>query len=226
MEHITVTDEWLYRYMPVVDAAIIQELENRANTDYKFSREFKRKMRHLIKKEAHPVPEVMYNISKRAAVFFVCMISAALMFTMSVEAYRTKFFETIITYLEDSVLLSYFTDKNVIELARREPAYIPEGYTETDRTENEIYLSITYENNEGELVIWEQMLITDGGSMVLDSEYDAKDTKVIHGNNAIVFLYDNGYKSGYYEYEESSYMVVAEALSTEDIYRMFDSILK
>lgn len=226
MEHIEVTDEWLYRYMPTVDAAIIRELENQVSKDYEFSRSFERRMRRLIRKEAHPWLGTVYFFSKRAAVFFVCIISAMFLFAMSVEAYRTKFFETIVTYFEDSVLFSYLTDKNTTALVSREPAYIPNGYVETDRIENGNYLSITYENNQGKLILWDQMLATDGGSIVLDSEYDAKETRMIHGCNAIVFLYDGGYKSGYYEYGESSFMVVAEALSVDDIYKMFDSILK
>lgn len=226
MEYIEVTDEWLYRYMTVVDAAIIQELENRVNKNYEFSRRFERRMRRLTRKEAHPWLGAVYILSKRVAVFFVCIISAVFIFAMSVEAYRTKFFETIMTYFEDSVLFSYFTDRNAAELVSSESTYIPDGYAETDRVENENYLSITYENDKGELIIWDQMLAMDGGSIVLDSEYDSKDTRMIYGSNATVFLYDNGYKSGYYEYGESSYMVVAEALSVDDIYKMFESILK
>ena len=71
MERVKVTDEWLYKYMPVVDAAIIQELEGRVDTEYEFSRKFERKMKRLIKREAHPWIGVVQNIIKRVAVFFV-----------------------------------------------------------------------------------------------------------------------------------------------------------
>ena len=225
MEHIEMTDEWLYRYMPVLDAAMIQELENQVNEDYEFSRRFERRMRRLIRKEARPWLGAVHHLSRRAAVFFVCIISAAFIFVMSVEAYRTRLFETIKTYLEDSILFSYFTGKDSAGLVSREPVYIPDGYTETDRIENENYLSITYENNKGELILWDQMLALGDGYIVFDLEYDSKDTRVIHGNNATVFLYDGGYKSGYYECEENTYMVVAETLSVDDIYKMFVSII-
>lgn len=226
MERVKVTDEWLYKYMPVVDAAIIQELEGRVDTEYEFSRKFERKMKRLIKREAHPWIGVMQNIIKRVAVFFIGVIGITLIFTMSVEAYRVKFFETIKTIFEDSFMLSYFTESDTNKLASREPTYIPDGYQEIDRTENENYLSIIYENDKGEMLLWDQMLVTDGGSMTFDLEYDEEESKVISGSRATVFLYENGYKSIYYEYEDYSYMVVAESLSKEELYRMIESIFE
>ena len=54
MQQIEVTDEWLYQYMPIVDEAIIRELEESTDYEYRFSAKFERKMRRLIWKEAHP----------------------------------------------------------------------------------------------------------------------------------------------------------------------------
>ena len=34
MKRIQVTDEWLYQYMPVVDEAIIRELESQVDESY------------------------------------------------------------------------------------------------------------------------------------------------------------------------------------------------
>ncbi|MED9903332.1 MAG: DUF4367 domain-containing protein [Lachnospiraceae bacterium] len=226
MEHVKVTDEWLYKYIPVVDVAIIQELENQVDTEYEFSRKFERKMKRLIKKEAHPWIGVVKTIMKRVAVFFIGVIGITLIFTMSVEAYRLKFFETIKTIFEDSFMFSYFTESDINKMAHREPTYIPDGYQEIDRTENENYLSVIYENDKGEMLLWDQMLVTDGGSMTFDLEYDEEESKVIFGSNATVFLYENGYKSIYYEYEEYSYMVVTESLSKDELYRMIESIFE
>lgn len=226
MEHVKVTDEWLYKYMPVVDAAIIQELESQVDTEYEFSRKFERKMKRLIKREAHPWIGVVQNIMKRVAVFFIGVIGITLIFTMSVEAYRVKFFETIKTIFEDSFMFSYFTESDTNKLANREPTYIPDGYQEVDRTENENYLSIIYENGKGEVLLWDQMLVTEGGSMTFDLEYDEEESKVIFGSSATVFLYENGYKSIYYEYEDYSYMVVTESLSKDELYRMIESIFE
>ena len=39
-----VTDEWLYEKMPIVDAAIMQRLEERVGKDYVFSNQFTKAM--------------------------------------------------------------------------------------------------------------------------------------------------------------------------------------
>ena len=48
-----VTDEWLYEKMPIVDAAIIQRLEERVGKDYVFSNQFTKAMHRLIKRETY-----------------------------------------------------------------------------------------------------------------------------------------------------------------------------
>lgn len=44
MGQIDVTDAWLYKYMSIVDEAIINEIEKNVDYDYAFSDEFNRKM--------------------------------------------------------------------------------------------------------------------------------------------------------------------------------------
>lgn len=51
MGQIDVTDAWLYKYMPIVDEAIINEIEKNVDYDYAFSDEFNRKMERTIRKE-------------------------------------------------------------------------------------------------------------------------------------------------------------------------------
>lgn len=44
MKQIHVTDEWLYKCMPIVDEAIIRELEKETNYEYEFSDKFEHRM--------------------------------------------------------------------------------------------------------------------------------------------------------------------------------------
>lgn len=37
IDKIIVTDEWLYKYMPIIDVRIINEPENSADYEYQFS---------------------------------------------------------------------------------------------------------------------------------------------------------------------------------------------
>ena len=225
MEHVKVTDEWLYKCMPVVDATIIQELEKQTDINYEFSRKFERKMKRLIKKEAHPWLGAFYTMSKRVAIFLVCLISAALVVTMSVEAYRNKFFDTIKTFLGDAYELRYETDEAPDQIEEyKEPTYIPEGYQEIERDVNENAIMITYENEEHSLIVWDQFLIADAGFMVIDAECDFEITEVVNGVNVTFYLYNNGYAMAYFEDKYYVYCITADDSNAQELTKMIESI--
>ena len=224
MEQIKVTDEWLYKYMPIMDEAIIRELEEATDYGYQFSDKFERKMKKLIWKEAHPWIHVFYRQFKRSAIFLFCIVSSMFLISMSVEANRIKFFETVKTIWEDSVLYSYFVDETQDGFVCNEPEYIPAGYQETDRIITEHWFSITYENEYGEMIIWDQMLVLDGGSLVIDSEYDTQIVREINGDKAIISLYADGYMGAYYEHGAYVYVLAADKLSIEELCSMIESI--
>lgn len=224
MEHVKVTDEWLYKYMPVVDAAIIQELESLVDTEYEFSRKFERKMKRLIKREAHPWIGVVQNIMKRVAVFFIGVIGITLIFTMSVEAYRVKFFETIKTFFEDSVFYNYFAIEDKSKFTHYVPSYIPLGYFEIDKMSSETNLSIMYENENGELITWDQMMVTETSNVLMDTEYDSLEKVEMDGYTIDVALYESGYASAYFEYEQYVFVLTADSLAIEEIKSIFESI--
>ena len=48
-----VTDEWLYEKMPIVDAAMVRQLEVCTQKDYVFSDKFRKRMKRLIQKEKY-----------------------------------------------------------------------------------------------------------------------------------------------------------------------------
>lgn len=225
MEHAKVTDEWLYKYVPIVDAAIIQELENRTDINYEFSNKFERKMKRLIRKEAHPWMGVLYAMSKRVAIFFICLLGATLAVVMSVEAYRNKFFETIRTFLGDAYELRYETDEapNQIE-EYEEPTYIPEGYQESGREVNENAIMITYENEEHSLIVWDQFLIADTGFMLIDAECDLEMTEVVSGINVTFYLYNSGYAMAYFEDKYYVYCITADDSNAQELTKMIESI--
>ena len=111
MKKISVTDEWLYKYMPVVDEAIIRELESNIDYEYQFTDKFERRMKKLMRREAYPWIGIFYRLYKKAAILFVCMISSLFVITMSVQAYRVKFYETVKSVWEDSIFYSYLSAK-------------------------------------------------------------------------------------------------------------------
>lgn len=224
MRKITVTDEWLYQYMPVVDEALIRKLEENTDYEYRFSRKFEKRMKKLMRQEAHPRRSAFQRLLKEAAVLFICVISLVFVMAMSAQAYRIKFFETVKSIWEDSILYSYFTGKNQGAIQYNEPKYIPEGYQETDRTESDQLLSVIYINGEQEMITWDQMLVQDGGAFVADNEYDEWIMKETNGYTVMAYMYDDGFIMAYCEHEKYVYVLTADNLSFDEVYSMFDSI--
>ena len=88
-----VTDEWLYEKMPIVDAAMVRQLEVCTQKDYVFSDKFRKRMKRLIQKEKYMYAEKqLKKITQKIAAAAVVMLVGALTVTMSVEAYRVRFF--------------------------------------------------------------------------------------------------------------------------------------
>ena len=224
MEKISVTDEWLYKYMPIVDEAIIRELEDNTDYEYQFTDKFERRMKKLIRREAHPWIGVFYGLLKKAAILFACVASALFVVTMSVEAYRIKFFETVRSVLEDRILYSYFADKNQGTIQYNEPGYVPEGYQETERILSEHWFSITYTDEDGNMITWDQFLIQDGQELIADTEYDRQITREINGSDAVISLYLEGDAYAYYEYGGYVYVLTADNANIDDICFMLESI--
>lgn len=48
-------DELLYKYMPIVDEVLIEELESQVDEDYVFSEKFEKRMEHSCNSEIMPI---------------------------------------------------------------------------------------------------------------------------------------------------------------------------
>ena len=125
MGQIDVTDAWLYKYMSIVDEAIINEIEKNVDYDYAFSDEFNRKMERTIRKEKFiPFWNSVSKFGKSVAIFALVIVTSLFAVTMSVEAYRIQFFETVKTIWEDSFFYTYFTEEKDIGFQKREFEYL------------------------------------------------------------------------------------------------------
>lgn len=224
MKRVEVTDQWLYKYMPVVDEAIIQELEDNIE-EYEFSDRFERKMKKLIWQEAHAWIGNFVKYAKKVAIIFGCIISSMLVVTMSVEAYRIKFFETLETIYRKAIVYTYTDEDEEAEFRILEPTYIPEGYHEY---QEEIILghsiNYIYENEDKEWITWRQLMAHEGLTVGVDLEYDKEEKVEINGAIASVRTYDYGRCYIYYEYENYVILLSADNLSTEEAVKILESI--
>lgn len=181
-------------------------------------------MKKLIKREAHPWMRAFCGLSKKAAVLLVCAASFLLVMTMSVEARRVRFFETVKTILKDSVAYSYFTDQELESMQYMELSYIPEGYYEIDRIVSEHWLSVTYTNENENIFTWDQMQIHNGQELIADIEYEQQIIREVNGKNVIISQYRDGFVSAYCEHGEYVYILTADNLDIDEVCLIFNSI--
>ncbi|MBQ7831976.1 MAG: DUF4367 domain-containing protein [Lachnospiraceae bacterium] len=225
MSRIEITDEWLEKYMPLAGDAMLQELEeNMEEEDYDFSPEFEKKMERLIKKESHGWLGGAGKFIVKVAVAVLCVLGLSLAVTMSVDAYRTKFFQTAQELWEDSVIHTYFSGDEEQSFVPQEPAYVPEGYVEVSRYESEDMLNITYENAAGEWMVWDQMLAMNKEIRVVDAEYETLETMKIKKGVLSVYTYSDGFKIMYYEYNQYIFTWSGYQIEQEDAKLIFDKI--
>lgn len=224
MKRVEVTDQWLYKYMPVVDEAIIQELEDNIE-EYEFSDRFERKMKKLMWQEAHAWISTFTKYAKRVAVLLGCIFSSMLVVTMSVEAYRIKFFETLETIYRKAIVYTYTEEDEEAEFRIIEPTYIPEGYhkyQEVIFSGQEIHY--IYENEKNEWITWEQMLADEGLTLIVDLEYDEEEKVEVNGAIASVRTYDYGRCYIYYEYENYVILLSVDNLSAVEALKILESM--
>lgn len=225
MDKTQVTDELLYKYMPLAGEEILKELEQETDRTYSFSDKFDRKMKKLMRREAHPQRYAALSVAKKAAIVFVGAVSAFMAVTMSVKAYRTKFFETIRRFGNDYAVYNYQSNTADVELLEKlVPTYIPEGYEEVKWKIGDCDVELIYENGEGERIIWRQTTATKTTFIIIDSGYDEKRT--VDAGGALLELYccDTGKILGYCERENYIITCWSDAISAEDVLTIFESM--
>lgn len=223
MERIEVTDEWLYKYMPVAAEALLEDLEKEVDYGYVFSAGFEKKMKRLLRRERHMgLWNVVRRVGRKCAHIAAVVMVLALIFSMSIEAYRIAFFDTIRTAWEDSFLYRYMTDAGEKEeFVAHAPDYLPEGYIYAGENVNGHFSEYLYENKAGMQLICQQEMITDGKTVVYDNEYEEKTTLSLDGYTAEVYRYGDGIIYSYLEYGSCVYTIFAEEVSVEDIRQIF-----
>ncbi|HJA06048.1 MAG TPA: DUF4367 domain-containing protein [Candidatus Mediterraneibacter pullicola] len=222
MRNIEIADEWLYKYMPVVDEALIRGIEQAVDNEHRFSDRFERRMRRLIRKERylsfrkHAAP-----IAKRAAVFLIVLLAVAGVLTVSVEALRIKFFDTIKEMFSDYYTLTYSVDGEDTQFHPSRPQYVPDGYEMTYDEGNGNLHTIMYENGDGETYGLNQILVTDNDNAIFDSEYLREEILYVDGIEIEVHWYEDGFSFSYCEFEDCVFQITADSLTKEEIEKIY-----
>ena len=202
-----VTDEWLYEKMPIVDAAMVRQLEVCTQKDYVFSDKFRKRMKRLIQKEKYMYAEKqLKKITQKIAAAAVVMLVGALTVTMSVEAYRVRFFHTIKMVLDGNIsIYSYESDEEKISDAILKPQYLPDNYRLNDDKKH---------------LIFQQTIVTNE-KMIFDTNYNSVEQIRINGMTVFLYRYTDETFWAYGEYGNSIYVLAGDTIQKEEIEKIY-----
>lgn len=221
-------DELLYKYMPIVDEVLIEELESQVDEDYVFSEKFEKRMERVIRwNKYYPKVERIKKAVKYMAASIIVIIGLSIPFHQEVQAYSEKILERIKTIWEDSFIYTYFIEDTVYQeqIELKEPSYIPQDYTRKSILQSESMCYAIYENELGNQITYQQMLITDEKQIVMDLEYEYEKNISLKENNLEIYFYTDGFIQAYYSGEQYIWNVTATDISEDEIYKMLDSVV-
>lgn len=225
MKQMEVTDELLYQYMPIADEMDLDALEAEiADEEIVLSKKFERRMKRLMWKEEHKWVAGFGKFMAKVAVVLLCVLGVSLAVTMSVDAYRSKFFQTVQEIWEDSVVHTYDIGEEGQEFVPHEPSYIPEGYEEVSRVDIGHMRSIIYENAGGNIIVWDQKLVLESGWHTTDDELEAQEYIKLNDGIMVVTQYDVNQIGAYYEKQQYVYIITADNLQIDELSAIFNSI--
>lgn len=226
MNKYIINDEFLYKHVKSVENIIIRNLPREEELNHIFSKRFQKKMNKTIKQERRSLfMKSFVNYGKKIAVVFLIFISIVFATTMSVEAYRVKFFE-IVTEVWEEFTSIIFESKESINDAKLIPTvseYIPSDFYIIEENINDYMYSVIYTNSINEEIFYEQRLISDG-EVLLDTENIEIEIMQI-GNQEVVLFTNKGVNQIYWSDNVHTYTIIS-SIKRKEIIEMAKSILK
>ena len=226
MDKYIIDDEFLYKYMKSAENIILESLPKEEELSHKFSKRFERKMNKLIRQENRtPFMKSFINHGKKVAVIFFILTTIAFTTTMSVEAYRVKFFEIVTEVWEEftSMIFKSNENNNDNKLIPAIPEYIPKGFTIFEENIKDYIYSVIYVGENNEEIFYEQRIISHG-EVLLDTENIEVETIEVD-NQAIILFTNKGVNQVYWSDDSYSYTLIS-SIDIEDIMRMVKSIFE
>lgn len=162
-------DDFKNAFREVVSAEFSHIPDNEDDIDYTFSERFNKRMARLIKSQRKSYWVLVNTAAKRAAVVAVAILT---LFTaaFSVKAIREpvirfikQVYETFTRYTYEGDMADEITKEYVL-------TYIPDGFEQTSKTENNTAISTRYENKVGDIVVFLQHTTKENLGYAVDNE--------------------------------------------------------
>lgn len=221
MEQIKVTDDLLKEILPKVSDELVKEWESQEIEKHTFSKRFNRKMKALIWR--HKNKQLLRELCTVGKVAAALVLVVGICFfgnTMVARANLDILFKKIEVALEDASMYVYDEKTDMYYYTMYEPEYVPEGYEENLRLEDDKYLYIQYTNVEGNTIHWKQLVVETGMIFGDDTEFNDVIEKKYAGDNVTICIYESGIKRLYYEVGNCVFVLDVDSISVEEMYEM------
>lgn len=223
MERMTIDDVFLYNLMPDLDEKLTSAMQE--NVDYQFTDNFEKKMGILIKrsrqKRKYGIP---VTTGRRVAAILLIVLMGTFTLSIGVEAVREKIFDFIKikhdTYTEK---LYFVNEKESEEFLPLWPTYIPEGYNLVAEELLEDYLLLSYEFEEGNIIICQEQIV-DGMAVSQDNEYIKEKEINIQGVSAQMKYKENGVIRILWEKHNCIFTVSGKKIAEEELIKICESL--
>lgn len=218
-------EEFLIHYTKEAEAVWMDQIPPETELHHLFSRHFLRNMRALLRYERRSV-RMRRAVSgfRRLAAALLLILGIGGVLTMSVDAYRTKFFEIIMeVFPELTSIRTAPKDPSVEhEFEPVEPGYVPEGYEVEERIIDQLGVSIIYVNQMNQRIGYQQLLMGTG-EVILDTENAKVETISLNEQEALAIEKD-GFCILWWSKEPCEYMLDGE-ISLEDLKKMAKTLM-
>ncbi|WP_077369007.1 DUF4367 domain-containing protein [Anaerosalibacter sp. Marseille-P3206] len=225
MNKYVMDDDFLYKYIKSAENIMIDSLPKEEALSHNFSKRFQKKMNKLIREERRsPFIKTFVNYSRKVAIIFLIFISIAFATTMSVEAYRVRFFEVVIEVWEEFTSIIFKEKQNIDDgkLIPVNPTYIPDNFKIIEHEINSYEQFIYWQNDNGIEIMFEQAKIT-ANSIITDTEgIDIEELLI--GEQKIIYFTNKNINQIYWNDSNYIYAIISE-YDKNELLKMVESII-
>ena len=137
------------------------------------SDEFKARMEKLIRRQKHGYYVLFGTVARRVATIVLALLVGMTVTTFSVEALRqpvVRFFTEVFETFTRVIFVDDTSDPAQVEMEKKAPTYIPDGYEVESEIDAGALYRITYVNAETEEKIFYRQQVAEGNITVIDTE--------------------------------------------------------
>ena len=224
---IKIDDAYLYEHMPKVEENLMSLIPPEEELDHKFSRRFERKMKKLMKYERRsPKERTVYRGMKLAFAALAVGVLSAFGSAMSVKAYRFRIIEFFVEVFTDLTSYSIQEERpDGEEIVPVEPGYVPKGFVQNSCVVNDSRYRIKYENESGNLIYYEQMVMSAVGYFVDTEKTVGEETMV--GKLKVSIVKEQGTCTLYWKDGMYAYSIIGSGnVATEELLKIARSVIK